>query len=306
MWSSILNKTVLFICGPTAIGKTAVAIKLAEHFSTDILSFDSRQFYKELEIGAAPPSPAELARAKHHFVGHLSLIEDDTLSAGGFEKKALERIDQVFKKQDILIAVGGSGLYMSALREGFDELPKVDQHTRQALKEQLQKEGLESLSAELQEKDPSYAEQADLNNPQRVVRALEIIHQTGKPFSVFRKGDKAKRSFNSVLIGLEMDRAKLYDRINQRVDLMITAGLEDEAKSLYPYRDKNALQTVGYKEWWSYFEGNTTKQQVIDEIKKNSRRYAKRQLTWFKNQETMPWFEPTQLDEILLHIKRVI
>lgn len=302
MWTSVLNNTAVFICGPTAVGKTSIAIELAKHFKTEIISFDSRQFYKELQIGAAPPSQDELQEIKHHFIGNLS-VRDKPLNAGAFEKQALETLTQLFQNHNVVFLVGGSGLYMKALTDGFDDLPKVSKAIREHLTEELEKSGLSKLSAELKEKDPEYADKVDLQNPQRVLRALEIIRETGKSFSYFTQNEKAVRSFNSIAIGLELPRPELYERINRRVDLMDAAGLEKEVSDLKEYRGNNALQTVGYKEWWPYFEGTASREFMLEEIKKNSRRYAKRQLTWFKNQTEAKWFTPTQLTEIKAYLK---
>ncbi len=301
----VLKNTALFICGPTAVGKTSVAIALAKHFNTEIISFDSRQFYKELKIGAAPPSRDELNAVPHHFIHNLS-VSDKPLNAGAFEKQALKTLTELFKKHKIVVLVGGSGLYMKALTEGFDTLPKISLETRNTLIKELETKGLETLSKELIEKDKEYAQRVDLQNPQRVMRALEIIRETGKPFSHFRQNEKAIRPFESINIGLELPRPELYARINKRVELMDAEGLEKEAFSLKAYHENNALQTVGYKEWWPYFNGLASRDFTIEEIKKNSRRYAKRQLTWFKNQTEAKWFLPTELTEIKAYLAQQI
>ncbi len=297
---TVLTKTAIFICGPTAVGKTDVSITLAQDLQTEIISFDSRQFFKELQIGAAPPSREELDLAKHHLVGHLSVKEE--YSAGDFERDALKILDKVFEKKDTAILVGGSGMYMKALAEGFDEMPEIPTEVRERLKHKLQNEGLESLSSQLKTADPTYHAQVDLHNPQRVIRALEIIETTGQPYSQFRKGEKAKRHFNILKIGITLPREELYERINLRVDKMIEAGLEEEVRSLLPFREKNSMQTVGYREYIRYFDGEWNKETAISEIKKNSRRYAKRQMTWFNRDKEIRWFEPKDLEEMKKYV----
>ncbi len=297
---TVLSKTALFICGPTAVGKTDVAIKLALWLNTEIISFDSRQFFKELQIGAAPPSQAELSVVKHHLVGHLSVEED--YNAGDFERDALKVLDEIFETKEVAILVGGSGMYMKAITEGFDEMPDIPTEIRESLKQRLKKEGLQSLIEQLKSTDPDYHGQVDLKNPQRVIRALEIIEVTGQPYSQFRKGEKAKRDFNILKIGITLPREVLYERINKRVDLMVQAGLEEEVLSLLHYREKNSMQTVGYKEFVRYFDGEWNRETAISEIKKNSRRYAKRQMTWFNRDEEIKWFEPQDVEGIKKHI----
>ncbi len=297
---TVLTKTAIFICGPTAVGKTDVSITLAQDLQTEIISFDSRQFFKELQIGAAPPSREDLDLAKHHLVGHLSVKEE--YSAGDFERDALKILDKIFEKKDTAILVGGSGMYMKALAEGFDEMPEIPKEVRERLKHKLQNEGLESLSSQLKTADPTYHAQVDLHNPQRVIRALEIIETTGQPYSQFRKGEKAKRHFNILKVGITLPREELYERINLRVDNMIEAGLEEEVRSLLPFREKNSMQTVGYREFIRYFDGEWDKETAISEIKKNSRRYAKRQMTWFNRDKEIKWFEPKDVEEIRKYI----
>lgn len=289
-------KTAIFICGPTAVGKTSIAIKLAQWLNTEIISFDSRQFFKELKIGAAPPSEDELALAKHHLIGQLNL--NQKYDAGRFEADALAIIDEVFTRKEQVILVGGSGLYMKALTEGFDEMPPLKPRIRETLNDELAREGLPKLQAELKQSDPKYYEQVDLNNPQRVIRALEVIRSTGQPYSGFRKGTKVERPFNILKIGLEMPRQELYAQINLRVEKMLDAGLEEEVRQLRNFHQVNAMQTVGYREWIPYFENEKDQSQVIEEIKKNSRRYAKRQLTWFRRDEEIEWFKPNELDKM--------
>lgn len=296
-----MKNTAIFIAGPTASGKTAVAIELARTLGTEIISFDSRQFYHELKIGAAPPSPQELDLAVHHLVGQLSL--DDDYSAADFEKDALKILEQIFEKSRYAILVGGSGLYMKALTDGFDPIPEVPQPVRDELTDQWENEGLHKLQEELKEKDPGYYQEVDTKNPQRVIRALEVIRSTGKTFSSFRRGSKVQRDFNIFKIGLNMPREELYNRINKRVDRMLEAGLEDEVKRLLPYRDKNSMQTVGYREFIRYFDGEISYEKAVDEIKKNTRRYAKRQLTWFRRDEEISWFDPEDIEGMLNYIR---
>lgn len=291
---TILSKTAIFIAGPTAVGKTDVAIQVAEWLQTEIISFDSRQFYKELKIGAAPPSPEELSRVPHHLVGHLSVKDD--YSAGDFEKEALAKLDEIFEKNDIAVLVGGSGLYMRILTDGFDEMPDVPSEVREKLNTELSEKGLETLAAELKQKDPDYFAQVDQQNPQRVIRALEVIRATSNTYTSYRQGSKTERPFNIIKIGLDLPREELYERINLRVDKMMEAGLEEEVKQLLPYRNQNSMQTVGYKELIRHFDGEINLTTAVEEIKKNSRRYAKRQLTWFRREKDVEWFSPIKID----------
>lgn len=291
-----MNKTAIFICGPTAAGKTSVAISLAQWLHTEIISFDSRQFFRELQIGATPPSAEELKAVKHHLVGQLSVKED--YNAGDFERDALLILEQIFTSHNTAILVGGSGMYMNALTEGFDEMPEIPKAIREKLNERLHREGLAVLVEELKTHDPVYYHKVDQQNPQRVIRALEVIKATGKPYSCFRKGKSVKRDFNILKIGITLPREKLYERINKRVDMMIDAGLEEEVQSLLPYRDKNSMQTVGYREFVRFFDGEWDRETAISEIKKNSRRYAKRQMTWFRRDEEIQWFEPDDIEGI--------
>lgn len=293
---TILSKTAIFIAGPTAVGKTDVAIQIAEWLQTEIISFDSRQFYKELKIGAAPPSPEELSRVPHHLVGHLSVKDD--YSAGDFEKEALAKLDKVFETHDTAVLVGGSGLYMRILTDGFDEMPHIPAKVREKLNSELSEKGLEALANELKETDPKYYDTVDKQNPQRVIRALEVIRTTGNTYTSYRQGEKTKRPFNIIKIGLDLPREELYERINLRVDKMMEAGLYEEVKSLLSFRDKNSMQTVGYKELIRHFDGEISLEEAVEEIKKNSRRYAKRQLTWFRREKYIEWFSPLEVKEI--------
>lgn len=292
------NPKILWsIVGPTGIGKTALSIELAKNLKTEIISCDSRQFYKELKIGTAAPSSEELSLVPHHFIGNLSIAQD--YSVGDFEKDALRKINELFNKYDQLIMVGGSGLYEKAVNEGLDNFPDIDTKVREDLMVEIQEKGLSYLQEELKKNDPEYYSQVDYNNPQRVIRALEIFRGTGKPYSSFRKNLVEKRNFTSVKIGLTASRDLIYDRINKRVDLMMEKGLLEEVISLQSYRHKNALQTVGYKELFDYLDGNSSLEFAIDEIKKNSRRYAKRQLTWYRRDESVNWFDYQSIQEIV-------
>lgn len=292
------NPKILWsIVGPTGIGKTALSIELAKNLKTEIISCDSRQFYKELKIGTAAPSSEELSLVPHHFIGNLSIAQD--YSVGDFEKDALRKINELFNKYDQLIMVGGSGLYEKAVNEGLDNFPDIDSKVRKDLMVEIQEKGLSYLQEELKKNDPEYYSQVDYNNPVRVMRALEIVRGTGKPYSSFRKNLVEKRNFTSVKIGLTASRDLIYDRINKRVDLMMKKGLLEEVISLQSYRHKNALQTVGYKELFDYLDGNSSLEFAVSEIKKNSRRYAKRQLTWYRRDESVNWFDYQSTQEIV-------
>ncbi|MGY8987004.1 MAG: tRNA (adenosine(37)-N6)-dimethylallyltransferase MiaA [Flavobacteriales bacterium] len=294
------TKTLIVVLGPTAIGKTSLSILLAKHYNTEIMSADSRQFYKELLIGAAPPSKKELLEVKHHFVQHLSVSED--YNVGKFEEDAIHKLEELFPKNDKIIMTGGSGLYIDAICKGFDKMPEIPSEIREKVISLYKEKGLEFLQEELKEKDSIYFNEVDKNNPQRLMRALEIIYSTNKTFSSFRKKENKKRSFNIVKIGLEIDRELLYNRINNRVDIMMENGLEKEVKSLIPYQNKNALQTVGYKELFEYFDGNCSLEKSTEMIKQNTRRFAKRQITWFKKDSSIKYFSPESLNKIIKFI----
>ena len=281
------EKVLLAVVGPTGIGKTALGIQLAKHFNTEIVSADSRQFFKEMEIGTAVPSKEELEQASHHFIQHKSIFEP--YSVGDFEKEALSLLEDLFQKKDVVVMVGGSGLYVDAVISGLDEFPEVDPEIRSKLNQRLEDEGLQSLQKELKQKDPEYYKSVDLENPHRLIRALEVCQASGKPFSSFLDKPRAARPFKSFYIGIDAPRETIYERINTRVDLMMEAGLLREAENLYANKDLNALQTVGYKELFEYIEGNCTLEFAISEIKKNTRRFAKRQLTWLRKNETILW-----------------
>ena len=283
-----MAKTLIAVVGPTAIGKTALSIKLANHYNTEIVSADSRQFYKEMTIGTAVPSKEELSAAKHHFIQNLSVTED--YSVGDFERDGLALLDKLFKVQDIVILVGGSGLYGDAIVKGLNHFPDVDESIRLKLNDCLKNEGLEPLQNQLKTLDPKYFEKVDIHNPHRVIRALEICIGTQKTYTSFLEQDKEERPFNTITVGLEADRTKIYERINDRVDIMMAEGLLNEVKSLEPYKNYNALNTVGYKELFNYLDDEWSLEFAISEIKKNTRRFAKRQLTWFKKNSDTLWF----------------
>jgi tRNA dimethylallyltransferase len=296
------NKTLIVIAGPTAIGKTALAILLARHFSTEIVSADSRQFYKEMSIGTAKPSVEELNAATHHFIDSHSI--HSLFSTGDFEKQALNVLDQIFIKHDIAIMVGGSGLYLDAVTKGLDELPDTDMDIRLYLNTLFENEGLEPIKLKLEEVDPEYYARIDQANPQRMIRGLEFFMSTGKKVSSFLTNSKKVRSFDIIKIGLNMDRSLLYDRINNRVDTMMQGGLLEEVKSLQPYQSVNALKTVGYTELFDYLSGSISMDQAVDKIKQNTRRFAKRQLTWFRRDQEIQWFEPGQALEVINYINQ--
>ena len=295
------NPILICVVGPTAIGKTAMAIKLAQAHKTEIISADSRQIFKEMRIGTAVPSAQELAAVPHHFIQTRSIFDD--YSVGDFETEALSKLKMLFKNHDKVVMVGGSGLYVDAVVKGLDTFPEIPSHFREGLKTELAERGLSPLQRELERKDPEYFEEADVQNPHRVLRALEIIRATGQPFSFFRKGKFASRLFETVFIGLDAPRDTVYRRINNRVDQMVAHGLVEEAKTLYDHRDRNALQTVGYRELFDYFDGKLGLEEAISEIKKNTRRFAKRQNTWFKKNDAIKWFHyQTEPEEILRYI----
>lgn len=284
-----MNKFLISIIGPTAIGKTALSIKLANHFNTEIISADSRQFFKEMHIGTAAPSTEERAAAKHHFIQHKSI--QNPYSVGSFEKEALACLNALFKSHDVVIMVGGSGLYVDAVTKGLDDFPDVAASIRDTLNTNLESKGLTHLQEQLKQLDPITYNTIAIDNPHRVIRALEICIGTGQPYSSFLNKEKNKRYFKTITLGLTADRDIIYNRINQRVDIMVKNGLLDEVKQLLPYKNLNALNTVGYKELFNYFEGIWTLDFALSEIKKNSRRFAKRQLTWFKKTENALWFD---------------
>jgi len=298
-----MSKYMLSIIGPTAIGKTRISIELAKALNTEIISCDSRQFYKEMQIGTAVPTKEELAKVKHHFIQQISIFDD--YSVGKYENEALQKIDELFEKHDIAFLTGGSGLYQKAILEGLDAFPKVDKNIRKNLNQIYKNEGVVPLQNELKQLDPDYYKTVDLQNPHRLIRALEICIGTSKPYSSFIEPDKTKnRNFQSIKIGLQAEREIIYKRIEQRVEQMFDSGLVEEARKLHQFKHLNALQTVGYKELFAYFEGEITLKEAKSEIKKNTRRYAKRQLTWYRKQEDIKWFSyDVDDDEILEYIK---
>ncbi|MEJ8755978.1 tRNA (adenosine(37)-N6)-dimethylallyltransferase MiaA [Pontibacter sp. H259] len=294
---------LIVVVGPTAVGKTDLCVKLATYFNSEVISADSRQFYREMTIGTAKPTIAEQQGIPHHFVDSHAITEE--YNAGAFEQDALQLLATLFESRDVVIVTGGSGLYVRALCEGMDEMPETDPAIRIALTHTFETEGLEALLNQLQQLDPDYYNQVDKANPQRVMRALEVCLSSGQPYSAFRKSERAVRPFNIIKIGLTRDRQELYNRIDKRMDLMLQQGLLEEAKALYPYRTHNALQTVGYKEIFDYLEGKYDWDEAVRLLKRNSRRYAKRQLTWFtKHPEEYTWFHPQQWPEIVEFISR--
>ena len=292
--------TLIVVVGPTGSGKTSLAVALARHYSAPIISTDSRQFYRGLPIGTAQPTAEELSLAEHHFIADRDV--DDDFNSGRYEHEALARLDELFKRHDVVIAVGGSGLYIQALCEGMDNLPEANDELRQSLKQRLESEGIEPLFEELRRLDPAYAEVVDRHNPARIMRALEVCITSGKPYSHQRKGERQQRPFRIVKIGTDLPRDVLYERINLRVDMMISEGLEAEARAMLPKRELNSLQTVGYREMFDYFDGRCSLDEAIELIKRNSRRYAKRQLTWFRRDAEIAWFSPHDIEPIISHI----
>ena len=299
------NKTVIIVAGPTAAGKTTVAIELAKKFRSEIISADSRQCYKELNIGVARPSEGELQMVKHYFIGSHSI--HDTVNAGSFEQYALQKVNDIFQAHDVAIMVGGTGLYIKAFCEGMDEIPDVPAEIRTSITLNYEKNGLEWLQRETQKKDPAFYEVGEIQNPQRLMRALEIAEATGQSILTFRKGKKEHRDFNIVKIGLELPKEELHRNINARADKMLEAGLVEEVRKLLPYRHLNALQTVGYTEIFDYLDGKTSLKDAVDLVRKNTRQYAKRQMTWFKKDKDINWTDASSIDvskEAIMQISR--
>ena len=293
-------KKLFIILGPTASGKTVLSILLAEKLCTEIISCDSRQFYKELKIGAAPPSKEQLQKIKHHFIQHLSI--KDNYNTGQYEEDAIKKISSLFKTYDNLILVGGSGLYIDAICNGLDNIPKTPKEIRDRINNEFTDKGITWLQEKIKHIDLDFYKQSDINNPQRLKRCLEVYQNTGKKLSSFYKKEKVKRDFKIIKIGISTERENLYNRINQRVDQMVKSGLIDEAKKLFQFHKFNALNTVGYKELFDFFDNKLDKETAIEEIKKNSRRLSKRQMTWFKRDKQINWFKINQENEIIKFI----
>ena len=298
----IMSKTLISIVGPTGIGKTALSLKLAEHFKTEIISSDSRQFFKEMTIGTAVPSSEELSSVRHHFIQHISI--NDTYNVGRFEKEAIVKLEELFKTKDVIIMVGGSGLYSNAVVNGIDDFPDIPKTIREELNLRLKTEGFKVLQSQLKALDTISFNTIAIDNPQRLIRALEICIGTGKPYSSFLSKNRVTRPFKTISIGVKAEREIIYERINRRVDIMVESGLVNEAKSLLPHKYLNALNTVGYKELFKYLEGEWTLEFAISEIKKNTRRFAKRQLTWYRKDESIMWFDYLEdVNQIISYIE---
>lgn len=296
-----MKKKLIVILGPTAVGKTSVSLEIATFLKTEIISFDSRQFYKELKIGSAPPDKHELKRIPHHFIHNLSI--KDNYNSGIYENEAINKLNILFKKYDTLIAVGGSGLYLDAICKGFDIIPSIKKQDREHINKKYKQYGIEWLNDQIKKVDPKYYSIVDKKNPRRLIRGLEVFYSTGEPYSSYRNKNRKERSFEIIKIGLYMKREDLYEKINQRVDSMIKIGLLREVISLQKYKSLNPLKTVGYDELFKYLENKTTLEEAITEIKQNTRRLAKRQITWFKKDKTIEWFNTKERDEITSFIE---
>jgi len=295
-----MNNYLIIILGPTGIGKTDLTIEIAKHYQTEIISADSRQIYKEMKIGTAVPSNKQLNQIKHHFIGNKSI--KDYYNASMFEFEVIDLLEKQFKNSNIVCMTGGSGLYIDAVCYGIDDIPEVDQQIRNNLIVRFKKEGIESLRKELKFLDPEYYKTVDLKNPKRVLKAMEISIQTGRPYSSFITKEKKTRNFNTIKIGLQTERGKLYNKINKRVDKMIEQGLVKEVKSLIKNKENNALNTVGYKEIFNYLDNKITLHEAIRLIKRNTRHYARRQITWFNRYNDITWFNPESQKEIIKYI----
>ena len=299
-----MSHTLIVLIGPTGVGKTELSLSIAEHFNTCIVSSDSRQLYADLKIGTAAPTPEQLARVKHHFIGTLQLT--DYYSAAQYEAEVMSKLEELFQKNDVVVLTGGSMMYVDAICKGIDDIPTVDKDTRELMMQKYEMEGLEKLCAELKLLDPEYYQIVDLKNPKRVIHALEICYMTGKTYTSFRTQSTKKRPFRIIKIGLTREREELYDRINRRVDEMMKDGLLEEARSVYAYKHLNSLNTVGYKEMFQYMDGEWTLDFAIEKIKQNSRIYSRKQMTWFKRDKDITWFHPDQQTEIMNHINNLL
>ncbi len=295
------NNFLIVILGPTAVGKTALAIEVAKAFGAEIISADSRQFFREMNIGTAKPTEAELKQVKHHFINSLSVTDD--YNVGMFERDALNVLETIFLKNKIAVMAGGSGLYINAICSGFDPLPVADKELREEMSQVYRDVGIETLQARLKKLDPEYYNKVDIKNPHRLIRAIEVCIKTGKKYSELLSGGKEQRKFETIKIGLELGRAELYERINKRVDEMMQNGLLEEVKSLAEHKHRNSLHTVGYKELFDFIEGKTDRNRAVELIKQNTRNYAKRQMTWFRKDKTITWFDPAGKEKILPFIK---
>ena len=299
-----MPRTLIVLIGPTGVGKTELSLSIAESFHTCIVSADSRQLYADLKIGTASPTPDQLARVPHHFVGTLQLT--DYYSAAQYEAEVMNKLEELFKENDVVVLTGGSMMYVDAICKGIDDIPTVDKETRELMLQRYEEEGLEQLCKELKLLDPEYYNIVDLKNPKRVIHALEICYMTGKTYTSFRTRSTKERPFHIIKIGLTRDREELYDRINRRVDIMMQDGLLEEARNVYAYKHLNSLNTVGYKEMFKYLDGEWTLDFAIEKIKQNSRIYSRKQMTWFKRDTDITWFHPEQQKEIMQHIKSQI
>lgn len=296
--------TLIVLIGPTGVGKTEISLSIAEHFRTSIVSADSRQLYADLKIGTAAPTPDQLARVPHYFVGTLQLT--DYYNAAQYEADVLNQLDTLFQTHEVVILTGGSMMYVDAICKGIDDIPTVDNDTRELMLHRYEEEGLETLCSELKLLDPEYYKIVDLKNHKRVIHALEICYMTGKTFTSFRTRSPKERPFRIIKIGLKRDREELYDRINHRVDIMMQEGLLEEVRRVYPFRHLNSLNTVGYKELFTYLDGETTLDFAVEKIKQNSRIYSRKQMTWFKRDTDIIWFHPDQQEEIIQYINNLI
>lgn len=302
--NQLKNKYLVIILGPTASGKTDAAIQIAEIFNTEIISADSRQLYKELKKGTAVPDESQLKKIRHHFIGTISV--HDYYNVSMYEQDVLKELDRLYVKNDIVVMAGGSGMYIDVVCHGIDDLPAIDPVVRETLIQRIKNEGIQSLRLELKRLDPEYYSRTDLKNPKRILKALEVYYMTGIPYSAFLSDPKMERPFKILKIGLNPDRTELYERINTRVDSMIEKGLVEEAKSLYGIKDCNAMNTVGYKEIFDYLDGKITLEQSVALIKRNTRRYARRQLTWFRKDKTIQWFKAADIKDVVEYIRKEI